>query len=304
MAWTALVAAVGLTVANVADWVSFRSALGVAQRVSATDWAVMFAKARELAEGKGRRLTGPELPPEFAALRATEADFFGYDAQFRLWARGELGVFVNFRFGPGWEKISHHVSRMPHRSSTVWSADPALTELLEPSRRLLTVMAGGYGQPLREWIVLPSEIRIVEHNFRERSQIALSFPLSHQSRDKITAMADAIPTEFRGRLHTSGGVDGIFLRVAFRADGQPGWEDIELANIWCEELGALVDALSAALPVGQAVDFKARVARDSLDFPTKRSSRTWAKIAAEERAFLKLPWWCVWPRWTGLPLSG
>lgn len=72
----ALTAVLGFAAANVSDWLSFRFALQVADRVRADEWAAMFAKARELAQGKLLRLKGGELPAEFARLGVSEAYFF------------------------------------------------------------------------------------------------------------------------------------------------------------------------------------------------------------------------------------
>lgn len=307
---TALVTVIGFAVVNVADWLSYRAALRAPERVSAADWEAMFITARELARGKGRTLEGRDLPPEFALLQAKDADFSAHDAQVRLWGRGDLAVYVDFRLGPNWEKISHHVSLLPHRSSTVWSADPLLSEKLEPKGRLLTVIVGAHHEPLSEWIVLPSEIRIVTRDSPSRvfrSQRAQSFPLSQQDRAKIVAAAGAIPTGFRGHLHTpdsphaiSDPMNGIYLQVNFAADGRLGAEDVELADIWCEELDTLVEALSAAAPAELAADFKARVARSRAHGPNKRASIPRFDIASGDMGLLNFPWWCVWPRWRSL----
>lgn len=299
----ALVAVVGLAVANIADWLSYRAALRVPERVSAADWAAMFGKARELAKGKGQTLEGRELPPEFALLRARDADFSAMDAQVRLWGRGDLFVYVDFRLGPNWEKVSHHISLLPHRSSTVWSADPALPEKLEPKGRLVTVTVGSHHESLNEWIVLPSEIRIVRRDSPSRvfrSQEAQSFLLSPQDRAKIVAAADAIPKELGGHLHTSDALDGIVFRVNFSPAGRPHADDIELANIWCAELDTLVEALAAAVPAAPAFDLKTRVARSRRESPAERVSIRKLDIHSAGTGLLNFPWWCIWPRWRSL----
>lgn len=297
--WMALVVAVGLVVANVGDWASFRFALRSAEQVSTAEWAAMFARAREFAHAEGRRLKGRDLAAEFARLRAMEAEFSRNHAQFRLWAQGGLMVYVNFDFGRDWDRVSLHVSSTPHWWSTLWSVDPSVTAQLDPKGRLLTVMVGGYGKPLRDWVVLPSEIRVVERD-RLGSYNTRSFPLSQGARVRITTAADAIPAEFRGHHYVSESANGSFLRVNFRADGRHGWSDIKFENIWCDQLDALMDALADVAPDGPAVDFKTRISRNRLDVPAERFVRTWAEIAEGETEYLELPWWCLWARWPSL----
>jgi hypothetical protein len=295
-----VVAIVGFIAVNAISYLKFQRAWHIGDRLTPDELRQIATTCAEIEKRGHQRLTADEIPAPFEKLKARSATFYPGASDFRLYGVGECGVWMRISTSKQDQEISVFTNFLvPQGNVVLWHKDPAFAAPRQPTGRLVTVsehrMHGG-----REWIVLPDEIRVIDRNHFAggADSVVASVPLSESCRQKIVAAIAAIPSEIRGREYTSGAADGLNLHLAFSDDGHHAADDIGLANTWRDEVGPLIDSVSACLPAKDAIAFKAVVTEIPFD-PRPQFSSTWAELAEGERRLMPVPWWCVWPRFIG-----
>jgi len=214
-----------------------------------------------------------------------------------LYECGEANVSVDIDTSPQNQQISLWAARPGRPSSTTfWLRDPDLAKRLSPDDRLVTVSQYGIHGG-REWIVLENEIRVVDSVGETGldDPLLVSAPIAPHDHDEIAALVRAIGPKVRGNDWSAEGViDGLWLNVCFSRTGERGLDDIELNNVWIDEIGPLIEAISLVAPKDHALNYPQIIAGDS----ELRNHRPIVHSLKEKYAFSRrpprTPWWCVW----------
>jgi hypothetical protein len=309
-----IIAVVVFVSVNVYGYVRFQRAWHIGDRLSPADLSQIAAACVEVEKGghPGMTITDSELPVPLRRLNFLEGSFYPGSSDLLLYKFGEsndneeLGVTMRISTSKQDQQIEVFTDLLvPQGQAVLWHKNPEYAKRHNPTDRLLTISEyfwpDGDGN---DWIVLPEEVRVIDrHRYVGGDDaVVATIPLSEPNRRQITEAIMAIPASIRGRKYTSGGVDGIELKVSFASDGQRQSGDIWLSNTWREELGPLLDAVATSLPATDATGFKAKIMRDlaRFDRPNEKLqySNTWTELDARDKRWTwkALPWWCVWPR--------
>jgi hypothetical protein len=310
LVYIGIVALVGFITINVYGYLQFRRAWHIGDCLSQDDFRQIAAacgdaeKEAEKEPYKYRSLNAVEIPVGFGKLHAQSAFFCPYSSQFVLYHVGEFKVWMTVKSSSHDQEIDVSTNFIALSVNIeLWHKDPQLARQCDPDGRLATISHSTVFDncDIRDWIVLPNEIRIVEHNPDPNvgDEVLATVPLTDSDRRKIVAAIAAVPAGFRGRRYKCDGVvDGSRLRFRFSADGHHQPDDVELENTWRGEVDPLFDAISARLPEKLAIYFKAECINGHFN-EYSQSSFTWAELRARYRRWNPLPWWCVWPKLLG-----
>lgn len=147
--------------------------------------------------------------------------------------------------------------------------------------------------------MLEDEIRVIDRDGAGPTEDArvTSALLTPRDRNEIIDLLRAIGPEVRGKdWMAKSVVDGWYLSVRFSRSGERSSEDIELNNVWIDEIGPLVEAISRFGPMDDPINYRQMITGD----PDLRNYRPIVHSLKEKYAFRgpppRMPWWCVWRR--------
>jgi hypothetical protein len=307
-----IVAVVVFVSVNVYGYMRFQRAWHIGDRLSPDDLNQIAAACAEVEKGGHQGLTADEVPAPLRKLNILEGNFYPGSSDLLLYKfresddNEELGVTMRISTSKQDQQIEVFTDLLvPQGQAVLWHKNPEYAKRHNPNDRLLTIseyyLPNGDGH---DWIVLPEEVRVLDrHPYVGRDDaVVATVPLSELNQRKIAEAIAAVPASVRGRQYDCGIIDGTQLNVSFASDGRRQSGDIRLSNTWREELGPLLNAVSACLPTEDAIRFKAEItreqARDRFFDPKLQHSNTWAELDARDKRWTwkALPWWCVWPR--------
>lgn len=284
----------GLMTANAIDYYHYRRAVGCPETLGANGIQQLveecFAKVRTGPE----RLEGADIP---AAIRPFHpvASVDARAAQFVLYNRGD-GAAVYLSVDNDRDNLTAAITSNVkgfYESRTFWTKYPDRYAALHPQNRIVTLAQGSL-HSYREWIVVPGRLLMIDRYHPGGEKMMAEVALSQADQKQIERAVAAIAPKIRGRRYTSGASDGVELSIRFKSDGEPGGDELLLANTWREEAAPLIETIAELSPPNfplTAATYLRLERHGGLDHQT---SSTWAERARLEKA--PLPWWCWWPR--------
>ena len=281
-------------VANAVDYHRYWRAVNCAKILGPEGLQALFAVCDEIGRTGHKRLEGSEVP---AVLRSFRPDWASIDqryAQFGLYSHGEASVFLTLEtFDDNQRATVNNYVRGARTTPPFWIKYPEKYHAPHPTERIVTLGQGSMHE-YSEWIILSDRMLIASYPGTGGESLVAEVRLAEPAQREIARTIAEIKPGIRGRSYTSGSSDGITLSIVFSPNGEPGNDDIALANTWRDEVGPLVDAIArlspAAFPLSASTYLRAGEHGD-LKYQT---SRTWAEVAKQDRP--RLPWWCLWPR--------
>ena len=285
LSWLAvagLLFGLGLAVANVVDYVRYHRAIARAKGLTEAQLRAIGDRCRAVSQPG--RFEGSKVPVEFALLEPLNVTVYEGIGYAMLYECGEIHVSVDVDTSPHNQRISLS-TRSPAglpTNLTLWQRDPVLAKQLAPDRRLVTVSFRGIHNG-QEWIVLENEVRVVDSERASRTEEALvtSAPLTPRDRAEIADLVRAIGPEVRGKdWRLEGVVDGWWLSIRFSQSGERGPDDIQLNNVWIDEISPLIEAISQFAPKDYPINYRQLITAD----PDLRTFRPIVRTLKEAEA--------------------
>ena len=294
LAIAGLLFVLGLVAANLVDYVRFHRAVARAKGLTEDQWRALGDRCR--AVERDEEFEGEQVPAEFQPLSPLRVNLYRRDSHAVLYECGKADVSIDVHTSPQNQRISLWAGS--RSSATLWLRDPDLAQKLNPDRRLVTVSLYGIHSG-QEWIVLENEIRVVDHEGASNlvDAVVESAPLARRDRDEIAGLLRAIGPEVRGKdWRLENVVDGFWLNVRFSQSGVRGPDDIELNNVWVDEIGPLIEAVSRCAPKDYPINYRQIIVGDSELHNFRCIVRSLKEVQALEWPPPRTPWWCVWRR--------
>ncbi len=303
LSWLAAVCllfVLGLVTANVVDYVRFHRAVARAKGLTEPQLRALGDRCRAVVAYA--RFEGGQLPAEFHPMKPVYGVLWPGAGQIVLYEFGNAYLFLDVVTGPHNQQIVLcSNSAGPQTRTLLWQSNPSFAGKLSPDGRSVTVVEWTMGSG-REWVVLENEICVFSPPsfLRKEGALLARIPLAPADRATITNLVRAVGPSLRGRDHRADNVaDGSSLEIRFTPTGEKGSDDICLSNVWTDEVGPLIDAVSRLAPREYPIEYRQTIAQFDEGF--RRSRAASVRSLKEAEAFEFPPprprKWCVWRRW-------
>lgn len=283
-----------LFVANAIDYYPYYRAARL-DRALGPEGLRKIADACSALEKQGHvRLEGDQVPAPFHALHPSRVEVSPGSTDIELYQRHDIYAYWRISTSPRNQDVLWFTNSGGAQSSrTLWIKRPEVAAETRPSGRIVTVSEDRRREE-REWIVLPSEIRVVDRSWAAggAETIVGTAAVSLEQKKEIETAIGLI-SGFRGHVYESGVLHGVSLNICFSETGTRA-DDIKLRNTWSQEVAPLLNAISSNVPEELAIDFQQEIQDQDYAKPEYQTVHTWEEIDGRER--LQLPWWCIWPR--------